>query len=156
MIIMKSVTFARLVLFTPYLTLIESVGYFITQNYKLEDAPTIQVFNEVWNFFALFWVIPYTILTVYLLIWSLRKTKEQIQATYTCAPILMAFISPSTYIILLIIGFFLDHNFLKGLGQILVVAMFVSIPASLIIGFIAVGFFLLIYKFLEEFKIIKD
>jgi len=153
---MKSTTYARFTLLLPYLTLIESIGYFKIHEYKYENAPALQVLNEFWNFFAFFWVVPYTILVIYLIIWSLNKTKEQVQTFYTDAPIKMMFITPLTYIVILTISSLVDKTFFRGLGSVLIVAACVSIPASLALGFAFVQISLLFYEFLRKVKFIQD
>jgi hypothetical protein len=152
---MKSTTYARLVLLLPYLTLVESVGYFKVYEYEYENAAVLQVINEFWNFFAFFWFIPYTILVIYLLIWSRRKTTEQIEYTYTLAPFMMMFVSIVSYLAILITGSLFDQGFYKGLGGILIIAAIVAVPASIIFGYIFVGISFLGYKFLQKLNLIE-
>jgi hypothetical protein len=75
---MKSTTYARLALLLPYLTLIESIGYFIYNDLDTKIETILQSANFFWNFFAFFWFVPYTILAIYLLIRSRGKTIEQV------------------------------------------------------------------------------
>lgn len=153
---MKSATYARLALLLPYLTLIESIGYFIYNDLDTKNETILQSANFFWNFFAFFWFVPYTILAIYLLIRSRGKTIEQVRSIYMSAPFTLMFVAPLTYIAIMIIGSLSDETFIRGLGQILIFATIASAPASLIIGYIFVTISLLFYKGLQKIKFIRN
>jgi len=153
---MYSITYARLTLLLPYLTLIESVGYFKFFNPPVQAHAALHTFNIIWNFFAVFWIIPYSILVIYLLIWSKRKTIEQVKSTYAFAPFIMMLVSLVTYIAILIIGSVFDQDFYKGTGGLLIIAAVVSIPASIVIGYCLVGISFISYVFFQKIKLIQD
>jgi hypothetical protein len=153
---MKSSTFARIVLLLPYLLLIESVVYFIVRDISEEDS-LLQSFNILWNFLAIFWYIPYTILVIYLLIWSIGKTTNQIITRYKFAPLMLMFLSMAIFAILFLIGLLLgSESDASGILMIFGVAAVVTIPASLILGYLFVGISLLLYKLLIKTGFIKD
>src|SRR5215216_5673761 len=107
---MKSTTFSRLALFLPYLILIESAVYFIFYDIAEKDSP-LQTFNIIWNFLAIFWFIPYTILVIILLVRSQGKSSVQIKKMFQSAPIRMMYIAPTTYAAVLIIGSIVKREF---------------------------------------------
>ena len=150
---MKSITYARLALLFPYLTLIGSLIYSSFFNADVEIGFTL---NNIWIFFAIFWFIPYTILTIYLLVRSRGKSMEQIRSIFIFAPLQMIVVSIGTYLVVLIIG----SLFARGLSEfgmlIFVLASTTSIAASLVIGYFLVGITFLIYKFLQTINFIRD
>ena len=151
---MKSATYARLFLFIPFVVLTESILYFHYHDLEA-NAKGLQAFNFYWNFFAIFWVIPYTILAIYLLIWSRGKAKDEIKARYILAPVLLIFLSLGIYLIAGIIGFASTKDFYRA-APILLFASIGSIPGDLIVGYLLVGFALLIYKIFQKIRVIRD
>lgn len=142
----KSSTFARLALLLPYIPLTESILYFVFRDISEEDS-FLQSFNLLWNFLAIFWYVPYTLLVVYLLIWSIRKTTDQIFKRYKFAPVILMFLAAGLYTILFLAGLILgDDSELGGILMIFGIAAVVAIPASLILGYAFVGLSLLLYK----------
>src|SRR6266508_2901418 len=124
---MKSSTFARLALFLPYLILIESVVYFIFYDISEKDS-LIQTFNIVWNFLTIF----------------------------RSAPIRMMYIALATYAVILIIGSIVNQDFFESAWRILSLAMAVSIPASLLLGYAFLGLSLLLHKLLLKIGVVRD
>jgi len=152
---MKSTTFARLALFLPYLILIESAVYFIFYDINEKDY-LLQTFNIVWNFLAIFWFVPYTILVIVLLIRSRGKTFEQIKKIFRTAPFMMMFMAPATYVVILIVGSMVNREIFDGAWRILLLATAVSIPASLLLGYIFLGISLLLRKLLLKIGVVRD
>ena len=152
---MKSTTFARLALFLPYLILIESAVYFIFYDINEKDS-LLQTFNIVWNFLAIFWFVPYTILVIVLLVRSRGKTFEQIKKIFRTAPFMMMFMAPATYVVILIVGSMVNREFFDGAWRILLLATAVSIPASLLLGYIFLGISLLLHKLLLKIGVVRD
>ncbi|HEX5836556.1 MAG TPA: hypothetical protein VFY26_01905 [Anaerolineales bacterium] len=143
---MNSSTFARLALLLPYLPLLESILYFIFRDISEQDS-FLQSFNLLWNFLAIFWYVPYTLLVIYLLIWSIRKTSDQIFKRYKFAPVILMFLAAGLYTILFLVGLVLgDDTELGGILMIFGIAAVVAVPASLILGYAFVGLSLLLYK----------
>ena len=143
---MKSSNFARLALLLPYLPLLESILYFVFRDIS-EQNSVLQSFNLLWNFLAIFWYVPYTLLVVYLLIWSIRKTRDQIFKRYKFAPILLMLLAAGLYTILFLVGLVLgEESELGGILMIFGIAAIAAVPASLILGYAFVGISLLIYK----------
>lgn len=143
---MKSSNFARLALLLPYIPLVESILYFVFRDISEQDS-FLQSFNLLWNFLAIFWYVPYTLLVIYLLIWSIRKTSDQIFKRYKFAPLILMFLAAGPYTILFLIGLVLgDDSELGGILMIFGIAAVAAVPASLILGYAFVGISLLIYK----------
>ena len=154
---MNSSTFSRLALLLPYLPLIQSILYFVFRDISEQDS-FLQTFNLLWNFLAIFWYVPYTLLVVYLLIWSVRKTSDQIFKLYKFAPVLLMFLAAGLYTILFLIGLVLgDDSELGGILMIFGIAAVVAVPASLILGYAFVGISLLLYKFFLRLRwVVED
>jgi hypothetical protein len=152
---MKPATFARLSLFLPYLILIESAAYFIFHDMAEKDS-LLQTFNILWNFLAIFWVIPYTILVILLLARSRGKTFEQIKKIFRVAPLLLTVMAPATYAMILIVGSIVNREFFEGAWRVLLLASAVSIPASLLLGYSFLGFSLFLYNLLIKMDLIQE
>jgi len=153
---MNSKTVARLMLSLPFLTLIESIGYFKFYDWDPNKKDLLMNINVFWNFIAIFWFIPYTILAIYLLIWSRKKTFEQIKNTYIIAPFMMMYLSSGLYFLISIVELLLNKNASYSGSPILLLATTVSIPASLLFGYAFVGVSLVFYKVLQKLKILQD
>jgi hypothetical protein len=161
---MKSKTYARLILFLPYLSLVESIGYFRFHNMDWEHLTILDNINFWLNFCAIFWFIPYTILTIYLLLWSRKRTIDEIKNTYTASPLVLTFIAGGLYFALAIISFVFGLIFDKSpsysigtpVAMIMGFATFVSIFASLIVGYACVSVSLISYNILQKINFIRD
>lgn len=152
---MKSTTFARLALFLPYLILLESASYFVFYDIN-EKASLIQIFNLIWNYLAIFWFLPYTILVVILLSQSKGKTFPEIKRIFLSAPFRLMLIAPATYAVVLILGSIIKAESFEDMWRILLWAATVSIPASLLLGYAFLGISLLLHKLLLRAGVIKD
>ena len=153
---MNSSTFARLALLLPYLPLLESILYFVFRDISEQDS-FLQSFNLLWNFLAIFWYVPYTLLVIYLLIWSIRKTSDQIFKRFKFAPVLLMFLAGGLYTILFLVGLLLgDESELGGILMIFGIAAVAAVPASLILGYTFVGISLLIYKLFSRMGWVKE
>ena len=153
---MNSKTFARLTLLLPFLTLIESIVYFRLNDLDPYNKTALMNINFFWNFFALFWFIPYTILVIYLLIWSRKKTVEQIKNRYITAPLIFMYLSGGLFFLIGIVRMFLEKDMPHGISWIFMMAAMASIPLSLLFGYAFVGVALLLYKTLQKINVIQD
>jgi hypothetical protein len=152
---MKSTIFARFALFLPYLLLIESALYFVFRDVSEKDS-LFQTINIIWNFLAIFWFIPYTILVIILLVRSKGKSFAEIKGIFRRAPFMMMIVAPGTYALILIGGSMVDLAFFENAWQILLLAMAVSIPASLLFGYIFLGLSLLLHKLLLKTGVVTE
>jgi hypothetical protein len=152
---MKSTTFARLALFFPYLILIESTVYFIFHNMNEKDN-LLQSFNIIWNFLAAFWFLPYTILVIILMAQSKGKTFAEVKRIFISAPFKLMFIAPASYAAVLLVGSIIKLEFFENAWRILLFAAAVSVPASLLFGYIFFGISLLLHKLLLRIGIVTD
>ena len=124
----------------------ESVLYFFFRDIAEEDS-FLQSFNLLWNFLAIFWYVPYTLLVIYLLIWSIGKTTGQIFKRFKLAPLLLMVLSASLFTLLFLAGLLLgEESDLRGILMIFGIAAVVAVPASLILGYAFVGLSFLLYK----------
>ncbi len=151
---MKSTTFARLALFLPYLILIESAVYFIFYDVSENDS-LLQTFNIAWNFLAIFWFLPYTILVIILLARSKGKTFAEVRRFFLSAPFWMMVMTPTTYVVILV-GSIVNRTFFENTWRILLLAAAVSIPASLLLGYAFLGISLLLHRLLLKIGIVRD
>ena len=152
---MKSTTFARLALLLPYLILIESLVYFIFRDISEKDS-LLQSFNIVWNFLAVFWFLPYTILVILLLARSKGKSFMEMKRMFLSAPLWMMVTAPVTYAVILIIGTIISADFFESAWRFLGLAAAVSIPASLLLGYAFLGISLLLHKLLLKIGVVRD
>jgi hypothetical protein len=152
---MKSTTFARLALFLPYLILVESAVYFIFYDINQKDS-LLQTFNIAWNFLAVFWFLPYTILVIILLARSKGKPFPEVKRLFLSAPFRLMFIAPASYVVILILGSMINRDFFDSGWRLLLFATAVSVPASLLLGYAFLGISLLLLKLLLKIGIIRD
>jgi uncharacterized membrane protein YidH (DUF202 family) len=157
---MSSKTFAGLILFLPFCTLVESIGYFLVFDSSLEDPSVVETINTFWNFLAIFWCIPYGILVTWLLIWSRQQTIEQIDNRFRLAPTILMSIACGLYLLLaLVMGLLGEHHPLNTYGggttAFLIMAA-ISIPASLGAGFGFVGLAFLLHRLFLKSGLLRD
>jgi hypothetical protein len=156
---MKSITYARLTLLAPYFILIVSILGFISSYYHLKAGyiPNIgEIISGLILYSAVLWFVPYTILTIGLLVWSIRKSFQQFQIAYIGSPILFS--------VLFSLFFVAIGATAPDMGEtniILEMAMVAFVTATLailviIVGYLLVGLSLLVYKVLFKLKVIRD
>jgi hypothetical protein len=160
---MKSITYARLTLLTPYPIIIVSILGFISSYYHLKAGyfPNIvEIISGLILYSAVLWFVPYTILAIGLLVWSIRKSFKQFKIAYIGSPIFFAVIFLLYFVVTGITGF-------TNMGEIgsintiemaiaLLVTLGISIPMSVTIGYLLVGLSLLFYNLLFNLKVIRD
>jgi len=163
---MKSITYARLTLLTPYPILIVSILAFI-YSYAHQKAGYIPGIGEMMGGLILYtsvlWFVPYTILAIGLLVWSIRKSFQQFRIAYIGSPIFFTAIF-SLYIVFFVV---VGANGFPDMGEIgsfktieiaitILVALGMMIPMVITIGYLLVGLSLLVYKVLFQLKVIRD
>lgn len=152
---MKSTTYARFALLLPYLILLEAGGcLYLTSLMDIKENILAQI-NLLWLLLAIFWVVPYSIVAIYLLNWSRRKTIEEIQFAFTHAPVTMVVITLPVYLAIYIIASIYHGDFFQYLG-LLILSEIVSVPANLLFGYIFIGAALLLYRLLHKLNFIQD
>lgn len=151
---MTSITFYRFALFLPYLTLIP--GYFLA-NQSASELFGVQFLGMSWMVLAGFWIIPYTILVVGLLIWSKGKSSNTIKSVLLRAPLLLMIVAPAVLALFGILGSYLsDPNLRVFFVGLLMFGPLFSAPFSLIVGYIFVVIGLLLFEMLNRFGYIRD
>lgn len=161
---MKSTTFYRLLLGLPYLFLIP--GFFTMRDYfrplvtEVPDPSSGGLFQFIvafWGITGLFWIIPYTLFAIGLLLWSIGKTKETIRTWFTRSPFILMMLSPFFYLLLSPFQAFLTDNNMAGtVSAYIGIGAVCSAPLSLIFGFIFVGIGLLLHSILTSMGFIRD
>jgi hypothetical protein len=116
----------------------------------------LQTFNIAWNFLAIFWTLPYTILVIFLLAKSKGKSFVVVKRIFLSAPLRLMFIAPASYAVILILGSIINTEFFESGWRLLAFAGAVSVPASLLLGYTFLGISLFLYKLLVRIGIIKD
>ena len=120
--------------------------------------------NWAW-FISIFAFIPYTILSVGLLIWSRNKTFARIKNTFIShSPIWLAFTVGVVYLIVIMIVMIahllitanIEKDTSNALTNFLILAGIVSMPASIFIGYFCAAIFLLLYEVLQRLGLIQD
>lgn len=156
---MKSNTFYRLVLFLPYLTLIP--GYFLTKDF-LANQSTSGLFSArflgmSWTVLAGFWIIPYTIMVIGLLVWSRGKSSNMIRSWLLRSPFILMIVMPLVFMLAGWLGSYSSNPDIRGfLSGVLFIGTICSLPFGLVIGYIFVVIGLLLYEILDKFGYIKD
>lgn len=160
----------------PYFVLIVLFPFFsfnIGSNYVNSEAPIdlpvfIQVFQFVFGLLlgtlmivciiyflgAPYWLLPYTILAVFIWAWSLKKEKSQIYKVFMWAPIFLALLITVLYALIVYFGLFSKINYLgDDIPSSIMICIF---PASIAIGYLFIGVVAWIYDSLLRRGIIVD
>ena len=154
---MRSSTFYRIILFLPYLTLIP--GYLLARDFSVSESAlfSAQGLGMSWMVLAGFWLIPYTIMVIGLLIWSRRKSSNLIRSWLLRSPFILMIVMPLVFILLGWLGSYSSDpnisSFLAGVGLL---GPICSAPVGLVIGYIFVLIGLMLYEILHRFGYIKD
>jgi hypothetical protein len=156
---MKSSTFYRLVLFLPYLTLIP--GYLLTRDFLVNQSSSgllsARFLGMSWMVLSGFWIIPYTIVVVGLLVWSKGKSGNIIRSMLLRSPFILMIVMPIVFILVGLLGSYSpDPNTSGFLGGVALLGPICSMPFSLVIGYIFLVIGLLLYEILDKFGYIQD
>lgn len=156
---MNSITFYRLALFLPYLTLIP--GYFLTKDFLANQSSSgllsAQFLGMSWMVISGFWIIPYTIFVIGLLIWSKDKSINTIRSWFLRSPFMLMLVSPLVFVVIGVLGSYSsDLNISGSLATVSLIGLICSAPLALIIGYVFIVFALLLYEILNKFGYIKD
>ena len=156
---MTSITFYRLALLLPYLTLIP--GYYLAKDFLANQSSngllSTQFLGMSWMVLSAFWIIPYTILVIGLLIWSKGKSSNTIRSWFLRSPFILMMVTIIVFIVAGVLGSYSsDPNTSGFLGGVLLLGPICSAPFSLIIGYVFVVFALLLYEILNKFSYIRD
>jgi len=172
----SSSKFYRLALLIPYFILIVLAPFFyfdIGSNYVNSKAPiNLPVFIQVFQFMfgllletliivcivyflgAPYWLLPYTILVVFLWSWSLKKEKLQIYKVFIWAPFFLALLITALYALIVYYGLFSKINYLgDDIPSSIMICIF---PASIAFGYLFIGITAWIYDSLRRRGIIAD
>ena len=152
---MKPTTFARITLFMHYLLLLGALAYLYFQNSDAAGDSFLFGVTFIWFFLAIFWILPYSILVLLLLLWSRGKTMKTIRTVYVLAPFALAFIALLTYAAVYLGSSLYNRDFVEGLGAFAFVSL-ISIPASLVFGYIFVGIALILFRLLTRVGFLEE
>ena len=175
---MSSKTFFKLTLLLPYILLgicaavlcliyllylgiSTSLPMQLTETTLLSES-LVAVFGTIspfllvlifYTFGALFWFIPYTVLAIGLLLWSIHKPTDKIYKVSLFSPLLLAMLMVTEAVI-----FFIPGSE-STIGDVVFNILFGSLlfgGSSLAFGYLFVGTALGLYKLLQYKNIIKD
>ena len=121
-----------------------------------EKDSWIQTFNIAWNFLAIFWFLPYTILVILLLARIRGKSFAEVKRLFLSAPVRLMMISPLSYAIVLIICTIINLEYFENLWRFLLWAVVISIPASLLLGYAFIGISLVVHNLLLKIGVVRD
>jgi len=164
---MKVKTFFVVTLFFPYLCWIIVKAITITTPASSHHNSILELFSRLLNFINFIyvstiwgWGIPYAILVIGLLIWSRNKSSQRIYRAAFYSPLLLPFL----VVIEIIIAFLSlsllggTQSFWKDLLVVLISVPVIYLFAAIVVtplGYIFVGFGLVVFKLLVRFKAIK-
>ena len=156
---MKSSTFYRLVLFLPYLTLIP--GFFLARDFLANQSSSgllsARFLGMSWTVLSGFWIIPYTIVVVGLLIWSKGKSSKIIRSMLLRSPFILMIVMPLVFLIFGYLGSYSSDPNTSGFSAtFMFLGPICSVPFSLVIGYMFVVIGLILYQILDKFGYIKD
>jgi hypothetical protein len=168
---MKPVTVLRVLLLLPYLML--GISIIIPQaihalaNDSLAQNDFVRALELIAGFYFVavyFWGVPYTLLTVALLLWSINRPFRTVYTVFFLSPFLLVVLMVVEIIFLPYLAGYSPsikewlHLPLPSFTDLLNLAWFSLLAAipSLVFGYIFVGFGMVIYKIFEYFKIIRS
>jgi len=166
--------FYRLALLIPYLTLIVLLPIFyfnigsdyINSSTSVDTPAFVQAFQFVLGLLlgtlaivsiiyilgAPYWLVPYTILVIFLWVWSLKKNKSQMYKMFIWSPIFLAALTTGFY--LLVSNLFPSMNYL---GDDIPASSAICIfPSSIVLGYLFIGMTAWIYDSLRRRGMIID
>jgi hypothetical protein len=155
----KSQNLLRLLLIIPYLAwgialtcslLISATASELSATYAFFD-----IFAGVTSFYAIgiiVWGIPYTALTLGLLLWSIQKPESTIYKVFALSPFFLAVLTLAEIVL---IYFWPPQVFpLGGLTEFLSITLVVVIP-TLLFGYAFVGIGILVYKAMGRLDLLR-
>ena len=172
----KSETFLRLSLLFPYFVGAVLIPIADAGSVALQTDPnsSMSTWESITNTFsglaglisgfylmgAVFWLIPYTVLTIILWLWSRNKTEKQIIKRFMWSPV---YLSALILAYSLIITFFIlrtDDAMSQAIGSmplILILPMNVcALPLTLVVGYIFISIVAWIHGILRRMGMIMD
>ncbi len=106
----------------------------------------------IYSFGVLYWFLPYTILVVFLWVWSLKKNKSQIYRMFMCSPLILAVLINIYYIVVVI--FFPSMNILGD--DFVSTSLLCLFPTPILFGYLFIGMTAFIYDFFRRRGVIVD
>jgi len=169
-----SIKFYRLTLLLPYLAIVILLPFFLfglgpqiatSDSNPPDNASEIaQVLSFVFvplaliSFFyfygAPYWLPPYTVLVIFLWVWSLKRNKAQIYRMFIWSPIYLAVLTTIFYVLVSYLDLFSEMNYLgKDILPSILICIF---PATIAFGYLFIGLTAWIYDFLRRRGIIVN
>lgn len=116
----------------------------------------VEVISGLILYSAVLWFVPYTILAIGLLAWSIRKSFQQFRIAYLGSPIFFAVIFSLFFVVIGATGPSMgETDIILEMAMVIFVASVLSI-LIIIVGYLLVGLSLLFHKVLFKLKIIRD
>jgi hypothetical protein len=151
---MQPTTYARLVLFLPYLFLLGTWAYLIAMDPEMSAGIGLHNLSFVWAYSAMYWVVPYSHLVLCLLIWSRGKSFEMIAVVYSLAPCALAVVTLILFIIVQLAIWIDTGQMWEGLNTFAITGM-LTVLADLIVGYVFVVIAFSLFVLLKRIGFIK-
>lgn len=113
----------------------------------------VELTSVIYLFGAMYWLIPYTVLVIFLWIWSRKKSINQIYKLLILSPFILAVLIPTYSIIL---SFLKLNKFSQFYSDTFVGSIICGIPLSLLFGYVFISITSWIYGSLKSRNIIMD
>ena len=152
---MKSTTYARLVLFLPFLFLLGAWIYLLEPDPQTASGAALHNLSFMWASSALFWVVPYTHLVLCLLIWSRHKSFEMIAVIYSLAPCALAVVTLIAYTIIQM-TIWIDPDQMWEDLDIFTATSLLTVLVDLVVGYVFVGIALLLFVVLKQMGFVQE
>jgi hypothetical protein len=110
-------------------------------------AGYLEVFTIFYGISAFYWLPPYTIMAMFLYIWSLNKKKTQVYKVFMWSPVFLGIL------ITIYLAFIANFSFIPSLFEsedLLPFGYFCALPASIALGYFFIGLVAFIHDFLHK------
>jgi len=167
---LTSIQFYRLALLFPYVAglilagIAQLLGPFLSSNNSgmLESqlelvqaiiyvvgifAGFLMVLTIAYGISAIYWLVPYTIVAIFLFVWSLKKNKSQIYKMFMWSPVFLAALITIQIALIAYLNLLPDFN---PIEMILPISLACAFPASIALGYFFIGLTAWIYDFLRR------
>ena len=151
---MKTPTFLRLSLLAPYILWGLLAGGFALVSEKLPTMETrliVEIIAAVVFFYTIgivIWGVPYTVLAIFLWLWSINKSSKRMGRVFAFSPLLMTLLVAVEMIVIYLLQ---REGASPDFGQTVAVVSLLSIP----FGYLLIGVVAGIYVLMRKIDFIK-
>lgn len=160
---MKSQTYLRLALLLPYL--LWAILLPLTQVWGGNENPSLPdetilrllaLLPYLYVMGVIFWFIPYTLLALSLLLWSIKRQAKTILVVFASSPLMLTVLMLVEINLLSIATQDVTYSFGDSSVRDLMALNQVVIFASLIVGYLCVAIGFIVYKIFQALNILKE